>query len=166
MKRLPIATYNIHKGFSQFNRRMVVHELRDRLRALDADIVFLQEVQGLHERHAEAHEDWPDEPQHEFLAEDVWEDHAYGRNVDLRPRPPRQRHPVALPDPRCAQPGRVRTCASKAAACCIARSSVPGWHGRCIASACTLSLFGRSRRRQLDALAATAWNAAVPATRR
>jgi hypothetical protein len=43
-----IATWNIHKGFSQFNRSMMVHELRDRLRALNADIVFLQEVQGLH----------------------------------------------------------------------------------------------------------------------
>ena len=37
-----IATWNIHKGFSQFNRSMMVHELRDRLRALNADIVFLQ----------------------------------------------------------------------------------------------------------------------------
>ena len=33
-KRLHVATYNIHKGFSQFNRRMMVHELRERLRAL------------------------------------------------------------------------------------------------------------------------------------
>ena len=46
MKPLRICTYNIHKGFSQFNRRMVIHDLRDRLRSLDADIVFLQEVQG------------------------------------------------------------------------------------------------------------------------
>jgi endonuclease/exonuclease/phosphatase family metal-dependent hydrolase len=29
---LSVATWNIHKGFSQFNRRMMVHELRDRLR--------------------------------------------------------------------------------------------------------------------------------------
>jgi endonuclease/exonuclease/phosphatase family metal-dependent hydrolase len=78
---LSIATWNIHKGFSQFNRRMVVHELRDRLRELDADIVFLQEVQGCHERHAERHEDWPAEPQHEFLAAGVWGSHAYGRNM-------------------------------------------------------------------------------------
>ena len=47
-----VCTYNIHKGFSQFNRRMVIHELRDRLRALDVDLVFLQEVQGLHLGHA------------------------------------------------------------------------------------------------------------------
>ena len=78
---LRICSYNIHKGFSQFNRRMVVHELRDRLRTLDSDLVFLQEVQGLHLRHAERHVAWPEKPQHEFLAEDVWDNHAYGRNM-------------------------------------------------------------------------------------
>ncbi len=78
---LSIATWNIHKGFSQFNRRMMVHELRERLRALDADIVFLQEVQGRHERHAINHDNWPSEPQHEFLAEGVWANHAYGHNM-------------------------------------------------------------------------------------
>ena len=75
---LRICSYNIHKGFSQFNRRMVVHELRDRLRSLDADLVFLQEVQGLHVRHTARHPDWPALPQHEFLAEDAWQQTAYG----------------------------------------------------------------------------------------
>ncbi|MDA0235855.1 MAG: endonuclease/exonuclease/phosphatase family protein, partial [Proteobacteria bacterium] len=78
---LRICSYNIHKGFSQFNRRMVVHELRDRLRSLDADLVFLQEVQGLHLRHPMRHPDWPVEPQHEFLAEDAWQQTAYGGNA-------------------------------------------------------------------------------------
>jgi endonuclease/exonuclease/phosphatase family metal-dependent hydrolase len=78
---LSIATWNIHKGFSQFNRRMVVHELRERLRVLNADVVFLQEVQGQHARHALKHADWPASPQHEFLAEGVWANHAYGRNM-------------------------------------------------------------------------------------
>lgn len=78
---LRICTYNIHKGFSQFNRRMMVHELRDRLRALDVDLVFLQEVQGLHLGHPLRHADWPAGPQHEFLAEDMWQQTAYGRNA-------------------------------------------------------------------------------------
>ena len=78
---LHITTFNIHKGFSQFNRRMMVHELRERLRHLNPDIVFLQEVQGMHLGHARTHEDWPDAPQHEFLAEDVWPSAAYGRNM-------------------------------------------------------------------------------------
>jgi len=34
MQTLHIATYNIHKGFSQFNRRVVLHALRERLREL------------------------------------------------------------------------------------------------------------------------------------
>jgi len=78
---LHVATYNIHKGFSQFNRRMVVHELRERLRDLAPDLVFLQEVQGLHLGHAERHREWPEDPQHEFLAADVWHNTAYGRNA-------------------------------------------------------------------------------------
>jgi len=78
---LKVATYNIHKGFSHFNRRMMVHELRDRMRALGADIVFLQEVMGEHERHAKRFHNWPAEPQYEFLADSVWTDYAYGRNA-------------------------------------------------------------------------------------
>jgi endonuclease/exonuclease/phosphatase family metal-dependent hydrolase len=79
--KLHIATYNIHKGFSHFNRRMMIHELRDHLRLLDADIIFLQEVQGQHHHHATRFEDWPQEPQYEFLADQVWNDYAYGRNA-------------------------------------------------------------------------------------
>ena len=79
--RLHIATYNIHKGFSQFNRRMVIHELRGCLRKLGPDIVFLQEVQGLHLGHAERLDSWPEQSQHEFLAEDVWSETAYGGNA-------------------------------------------------------------------------------------
>lgn len=77
---LKIATYNIHKGWSQFNRRMVLPELRERLRELDADIVFLQEVQGerrwmLRRNAAHLH------PQHEFLAQEIWPHCVYGRNA-------------------------------------------------------------------------------------
>ena len=81
MTTLTVATYNIHKGFSHFNRRMVLHELRERLRALNADIVFLQEVQGENTGHARRHDDYPAVPQHEFLAEQIWQHHAYGKNA-------------------------------------------------------------------------------------
>src|SRR4030081_3844550 len=80
-RSIQVVTYNIHKGLSLFNRRLVIHELRDRLRTLGADIVFLQEVQGRHSRHAARFEDWPDEPQYEFLADQVWPEFAYGRNA-------------------------------------------------------------------------------------
>jgi endonuclease/exonuclease/phosphatase family metal-dependent hydrolase len=48
---------------------------------LGADIVFLQEVQGMHLRTPKIIDNWPEEPQHEFLAEDVWQSTAYGSNV-------------------------------------------------------------------------------------
>ncbi len=82
--RFTVATYNIHKGFSQLNRRMVIHELRERLVGLDADILFLQEVVGVHERHAARHYDWPAKPQHEFIADTVWHEVAYGRTAIYR----------------------------------------------------------------------------------
>jgi len=60
---------------------MMVHELREQLRLLGPDMVFLQEVQGMHEKHAKRYDDWPDKPQHDFLAEDFWQSAAYGKNV-------------------------------------------------------------------------------------
>ena len=79
--RFTVATYNIHKGFSQLNRRMVIHELRERLHGLAADILFLQEVVGVHRGHAARHRDWPAKPQHEFIADTVWHEVAYGKNA-------------------------------------------------------------------------------------
>ncbi len=81
MPHLKIATYNIHKGFSLFNRRLVLHDLREQLRALNADIVFLQEVQGEHAHHALHHVTYPVEPQHEYLADEFWAHQAYGMNA-------------------------------------------------------------------------------------
>ncbi len=82
--RFTIATFNIHKGFSHLTRRMVIHELRERLRGLSADILFLQEVVGVHERHAGRYRDWPIKPQHEFIADKVWQEVAYGKNAVYR----------------------------------------------------------------------------------
>jgi endonuclease/exonuclease/phosphatase family metal-dependent hydrolase len=79
--RFTVATYNIHKGFSQLARRMVIHELRERLRGLAADILFLQEVLHTHERHATRYREWPARPQHEFIADAGWNEIAYGRNA-------------------------------------------------------------------------------------
>lgn len=88
--KLRVATYNIHKGVVRdlFGLRRVsrIHELRERLHELHADLVFLQEVQGRHERHAERFESWPDEPQDQFLAKSPTLRHtfetAYGRNAN------------------------------------------------------------------------------------
>ena len=81
LESLSIASYNIHKGMSFFNRRVVLHDVRERLQGIDADIVFLQEVQGLHQHRAGRHGNWPAQPQHEFLADGYWQDVAYGRNA-------------------------------------------------------------------------------------
>ncbi len=77
---LRVASYNIHKGLSFFNRRVVLHDVRDSLMGLNADIVFLQEVQGHHARRAGRFSEWPTKPQHEFLAGEIWNDFAYGKN--------------------------------------------------------------------------------------
>lgn len=75
-----VASYNIHKGLSHFNRRLTVHDLRERLHSLKADIVFLQEVQGTHAGRASRFSHWPEKPQHEFLADTLWTEFAYGKN--------------------------------------------------------------------------------------
>lgn len=149
---LHIATYNIHKGFSQFNRRMMVHELRERLRQLAPDIVFLQEVQGLHLGHVAHHNDWPDEPQHEFLADQVWENTAYGRNAIyahghhgnaiLSRFPILAAHNQDVTRLRFERRGLLH---------CAIEADKRKYPVHCV---CVhLSLFGRSRRKQMEALA-------------
>lgn len=87
--QLRVATYNIHKGVVRelfgLRRVSIVHALRSRLHELDADLIFLQEVQGRNEQHANRFEQWPGEPQDEFLARSPTLKHtfesAYGRNA-------------------------------------------------------------------------------------
>ncbi len=82
---LPIAfkvlTVNVHKGFTTFNRRFMLHELREAVRGVAADLVFLQEVQGSHQRHAQRVANFPQVPHYEFLADTIWSQYAYGRNA-------------------------------------------------------------------------------------
>lgn len=76
-----VLTVNTHKGFAQFNRRFVLRELRDAVREVDADLVFLQEVQGVHAGRSARVAGWPDAPHYEFLADEIWPQFAYGRNA-------------------------------------------------------------------------------------
>jgi endonuclease/exonuclease/phosphatase family metal-dependent hydrolase len=102
MKRSPgltVVTYNIHKGLSQFNRRLVLHDIRERLQVLDADVAFLQEVQGKHDRNSRRHVTWPEISQHEFLTHEgshcvygmnaVYQDGHHGNAVVSR-------HPIPV----------------------------------------------------------------------
>jgi len=149
---LRVVTLNIHKGLSQFNRRMVLHELREGLRQLQPDLVFLQEVQGLNQRHALRYASWPDEAQHAFLAgEDL--EHVYGRNRvhqhghygnALLSRFPILSHENAdVSDHRFERRGMLHTVVK-----------VPGWKRNLHCLCVHLSLHERGRRRQLEAIAA------------
>jgi endonuclease/exonuclease/phosphatase family metal-dependent hydrolase len=76
-----VMTVNTHKGFTFFNRKFILQELRDAVRAVGADVVFLQEVQGTHEKHPGRFTNWPEAPHYEFLADSIWPEFAYGRNA-------------------------------------------------------------------------------------
>lgn len=76
-RNLRIATFNIHKGVTAFNARLVLHQQRELIRHMQADIVFLQEVRGEHARHQRLFSG----AQHDYLADEVWQDTAYGKNA-------------------------------------------------------------------------------------
>jgi len=87
--RLRVATYNIHKGVRGVGprKRLEIHNLGLGVEALDADLVFLQEVRLHHTRDAR-HFDrtwfgWPEQGQAEFLAPEGY-DVAYRTNAVTR----------------------------------------------------------------------------------
>lgn len=63
------------------NRRLVLSEIRDALRHVDADIVFLQEVVGEHSNVRYRVSGSTPTPQFEYLADSLWQHYAYGRNA-------------------------------------------------------------------------------------
>ncbi len=79
--RVRVLTVNTHKGFTAFNRRFVLHELREAVRAVSADIVFLQEVLGAATVPAGHRRDQFPASQYEFLADSIWPQYAYGKNA-------------------------------------------------------------------------------------
>jgi endonuclease/exonuclease/phosphatase family metal-dependent hydrolase len=95
---LRVATYNIHKGvvndFFGLRRNSRIYDLRARLHELNADLIFLQEVQGRNDRHTNRLANWPAEPQDQFLAKvprqqkaahntiAVAYENVYGRNAN------------------------------------------------------------------------------------
>ena len=82
---LRVCTYNIHKGFCATNRRSILQDLRHAIRTVDADLVFLQEVVGerldMLDGNNQQQGNENDYPQFEYLADEVWPHHAYGRNA-------------------------------------------------------------------------------------
>jgi endonuclease/exonuclease/phosphatase family metal-dependent hydrolase len=80
-QHLEVVSYNIHKGLTPGNLRMVLARMRDALHEVAADLVLVQEVVGRHRRFERRFTDWPAEAQFEFLADTMWPHYAYGRNA-------------------------------------------------------------------------------------
>lgn len=83
--KIRVATYNIHKGMS-YRSHPRVYALKQAIAKFDADVVFLQEVQGKHDRIAEkfgaeanGNRHWPATAQHEFFGENRHS--VYGMNA-------------------------------------------------------------------------------------
>ena len=150
-RRLRVASYNIHKGVSTFNQRLVLHEVQRELHRLDPDIVFLQEVQGEHQSRAQRFDAWPDSPQHEFLAGEHLAC-AYGRNANHREGhhgnallsryPIRRSDNIDLTLHRLEQRGLLHC-----------ELEVNGWDAPLHALCIHLNLLSRDRRHQLMRLA-------------
>jgi len=130
-RTLRIATYNIHKGLSSFNARLVLDEQRELIRYLHADIVFLQEVRGAHSRHSSLFTGG----QYEFLADSIWSDFAYGQNAvrsdGHHGNAILSKYPIASWENEISPPTP-----QSSAACCIARLPFRAGIKTCIASAC------------------------------
>lgn len=88
-ERLRVVTYNIHKGVRGVGprRRLEIHNLGLGVRALGADLIFLQEVRLFHHRDAQRFDHtwfgWPKQGQAEFLAPEGYEV-AYRSNAVTR----------------------------------------------------------------------------------
>ncbi len=86
---LRVATYNIHKGVRGLGprKRLEIHNLGLAVEALDADLVFLQEVRLHNSREARrfdhTHFGWPHQGQADYLAPEGYEV-AYRSNAYTR----------------------------------------------------------------------------------
>lgn len=85
--KIRVATYNIHKGVSSIGSKPRVLALKKAIAQFEADVVFLQEVQGQHDKfstkfgeESTGHRHWPKSAQHEFFAGDSHHS-AYGMNA-------------------------------------------------------------------------------------
>ena len=76
-----VVSYNIHKGFSARNRKYILPVIKERIQEVNADLVFLQEIIGSNSIHSKRIPEWPQETQFEFLADQAWPYHAYGKNA-------------------------------------------------------------------------------------
>lgn len=150
-RSVTVMTVNIHKGFTFFNRRFILHDLREAVRSVGADVVFLQEVLGAHQHSHPRYGKVPEEPHYEYLADSIWPQYAYGRNMvhpkghhgnavmSKFPIVHHQNHDVSVSGPE--KRGLLH---------CVLR--LPGQDTRLHAICVHLGLQERHRRKQLDLL--------------
>ncbi len=79
--KIKILSYNIHKGFTIGNTDFILNKMKQAIREVDADILFLQEVQGHHSDTSFQIPDWKTAAQFEYLADSLWPHFAYGKNA-------------------------------------------------------------------------------------
>ena len=154
--KIRVATYNIHKGVSSFRSTPRVLALKKAIGAFDADVVFLQEVQGRHDRYQarysekvrSPHHHWPEKAQHEFFAGENLHaaygmnavyDHGHHGNALLSGFPISNTHNHDVSDHAYEQRGILH---------CVLET--PSGNVHCYVV--HLGLFEGSRRRQTDAL--------------
>ena len=80
-RAVSITTYNIHKGMSPLNRRLQLPQMVDALQHLDTDILFLQEVQGVHHKRQQKVPEFPAEPHGEVIGRQLAFACSYGQNA-------------------------------------------------------------------------------------
>jgi endonuclease/exonuclease/phosphatase family metal-dependent hydrolase len=84
---LHVCSYNIHKGYNASNRKFLLHDIREAIRSVNADICFLQEVVGNGLSYGDPKAENSDttssdaDSQFEFLADSIWSHYAYGKNA-------------------------------------------------------------------------------------
>lgn len=78
--KIRVATYNIHKGVMGLSQRSRIHDVKLALSSINADIVFLQEVQDKNERMSRRN-GHPLGTQLDFLCTGSYLHRAYGMNA-------------------------------------------------------------------------------------
>jgi hypothetical protein len=120
-----------------FNRRVVIHALRGPVARAQCRSCVPAGGGRANDTHARRHGTWPLEPQHEFLADQMWQDHAYGRNAIYDAGEHGNAILSRFPILRWENQEYRRT-ALKAADFCMRRSKSPAGRNRCTAFACIL----------------------------
>jgi endonuclease/exonuclease/phosphatase family metal-dependent hydrolase len=164
--KIRVATYNIHKGVTSIRSKPRVMALKKAIGMFGADVVFLQEVQGRHDRYQarygekarSPHHQWPEKAQHEFFAGETLHaaygmnavyDHGHHGNALLSSYPIANTLNHDVSDHAYEQRGILH---------CVLETPV----GRVHCYVVHLGLFEGSRRRQTDALISAVRESAGP----